>query len=591
MNRPENDSLGVQLLSRFSGLILLIGFSATLFLVYGAGLAVATNSNRLSDWLPANLPESVELKQFDAWFGDGHFVIVSWDGCKLDRDAEPWDSSSDDPRLERLAAWLIEQDAADDTHFIKKVVTSRTLLRTLTEAPMNLPPADAIGRLTGSVIGKEGLACVIVFLEDFPTEKLREAIGFWNPRWIDRFSSASEDSQGLLFRAVKSCQIPLASAHLGGRPIDNLAINEEGQRTFVRLAGYHADAIVLAMPSLIDVLTISGAIHLVNYYRVAVEASGMRTAVARALAMGMKPVTLCRMTTAFGLLSLFASDLTPIRRFGIFSALGMALMLVALFLVLPAALQFISRKDGFQRRSQRITPQWNNHKVRSRPVQPSMAPSTRQQRWKTAWVRRMIRHHRGIGIASLVGLTVLSFGLPKIRTSVDLLKLFDARTRILADYRWIEENLDNLVPLEVLVRFDSRSMRDESAGSDENLTILDRARIVAEVRNAIDTQFGEHGQQVMSTPMSAIAFIPDLPTTNRSASGVVNRQVLTRKLQNGRSALVESGYLRIDPESQDELWRIRLRVAAFKGVDFGALAAAVLEKVSPINADANVKLE
>lgn len=632
-NCPEQDSWGVRLLSRFSGFILVAGLLATPLLVYWAGLAVGTNSNRISDWLPANLPESVELKQFDAWFGDGNFVVVSWDGCQLDMDSEPGDSSGDDPRLQQFATLLSEQDATENTQFIKKVVTSRTLLRTLTDEPMNLPRADAIRRLTGSVIGKEGQACAIVFLGDFPTEQLRDAIGFWNPRWIDRFSGAAESSQGLLFRVMKSCEIPLTSAHLGGPPIDNLAINEEGQRTLVRLAiaagglglllswwslrsirltlivfccgilstcgataaiwvsGHHADAIVLAMPSLIYVLTISGAIHLVNYYRIAVEESGTRTAAARAMAMGMKPATLCSMTTALGLLSLFASDLTPIRRFGIFSALGMGLMLVALFLLLPAALHFFGRKDGFQRRSKQLARQSKSQKSRSKPTRRSVPSLTRGQRWKTAWVRRMIRHHRGIAMASLVGLVVLSLGLPRIRTSVDLLKLFDGRTRILADYHWLEENLGYLVPLEVLVRFDSRIMHNvESTSSDGSLTMLDRARIVAEVRNAIDSQFGELGQQVISTPMSAIAFIPELPAKTRSVSGVVRRRVLDSKLETGRPALIESGYLAIDPESHDELWRISLRAAAFKEIDFGVLATDVREAVSSIIANVNTEI-
>lgn len=628
VNAPELDSWGVRVLSRFSGLILVAVLLAAPLLVYWAGRAVGTNSNRVSDWLPANMPESVELRKFDAWFGDGNFLIVSWDGCHVDMESEPEDSSGDDPRLQQFAELLTEQGAAEDTRFIKKVVTSRTLIRTLTDEPMNLPRADAIDRLTGSVIGQEGQACAIVFLGEFPTEQLRDAIGFWNPRWIDRFSGAAESSQGMLFRVMKSCDIPLASAHLGGPPIDNLAINEEGQRTLVRLAiaagglglllswwslrsirltlivfscgilstaaataaiwlsGHHADAIVLAMPSLIYVLTISGAIHLVNYYRIAAEESGTRTAAARAMTMGMKPATLCSVTTALGLLSLFASDLTPIRRFGIFSALGMGLMLVSLFVLLPAALHFFGRKDGFRSKSTRLARQ--SQKARSKPTRGSEKATTWGRRWKTAWVRCMIRHHRSIGIASLVGLVVLSLGLPRIRTSVDLLKLFDGRTRILADYHWLEENLGYLVPLEVLVRFDSRIMHDaESTDSDDKLTILDRARVVAEVRDAIDSRFGEAGQQVISTPMSAIAFIPELPGKTRSVSGLVRRRVLNSKLESGRSALMESGYLAIDPETQDELWRISLRAAAFKEVDFGVLASEVRGVVEASVAEVN----
>ncbi len=43
------------------------------------------------------------------------------------------------------------------------------------------------------------------------------------------------------------------------------------------------------------------------------------------------------------------------------------------------------------------------------------------------------------------------------RTSIDLLELFDSRARILQDYRWIEANIGRLVPLEIVVRFNSDS--------------------------------------------------------------------------------------------------------------------------------------
>ena len=53
------------------------------------------------------------------------------------------------------------------------------------------------------------------------------------------------------------------------------------------------------------------------------------------------------MTTAIGLLSLCASDLTPIRKFGAYSALGIMLVLAVLFVYLPAALQIwpIKRRE------------------------------------------------------------------------------------------------------------------------------------------------------------------------------------------------------------------------------------------------------
>ncbi len=650
---------------RYAVLVLAIFVIATPVLVYSAGRAVGTNSNRLSDWLPANLEETVALEKFNAWFGDGHFVVVSWDDCKIDLTTDPADNSGDDPRLARLLNMLVptpvvakerlemsehslevsgrqridrwvaefendlvknEVEASpslegapsqvDCELYFKKVITSRTLLQTLTAEPHGVPKAEAVRRLMGSVIGREGQACAIVFLQDHSIDHLRAAIGFRRSRWIDR-----NVPQGVLYRALQACDVPLNIAHLGGPPIDNLSINEEGQRTLARLGlaagalglvlawwslrsvmltlivfycgiistcgataaiwltGCHADAIVLAMPSLIYVLTISGAIHLINYYRKAVQIDGIVGAAGRAIKMGFRPAALCNITTALGLLSLFSSDLTPIRRFGMFSALGMVLMLIVLFLLLPAALELFGKRTAFG-----LT-------CKVKEIDLDQAGDGRGSRMISRWARWLIRHHRLVCISSLLVLVGLGGGVGKIHTSVDLLKLFDSETRILSDYRWLENNLGNLVPLEVLVRFPADTLETPGAEKrDGQLKMIQRVEVVDRIRTQIDYRFGDAGEQLISPAMSGIAFMPKLPREQRSTSSVMQRTVLNKKLYQSRNALADSGYLKIDPVTGDELWRISLRVAAFKNVDFGRMAEDVRRLVDPLLQQANEKL-
>ncbi len=626
--------------------VLLVFMIATPVLFYCAARSIGTNSNRLADWLPANLEETLALEQFNAWFGDGQFVILSWDGCRVDTSADQSDVS-DDPRLARLADILVRNyppvpdeleligptnfDATTEsfspaelsilndpqrTRYFQKVITSRSLLDTLTTAPLNLSRSEAIKRLTGTVLGSEGQACCVILLKDFPTEELRNAIGFRKARWID-----SASSQGLLFRALAACDIPLDRAYLGGPPIDNLSINEEGQRTLVRLGfaagglglllawwslrsvsltlivflcgiistcgataaiwltGCHADAIVLAMPSLIYVLTISGAIHLVNYYREAVQKNGTAGAAGRALAAGYKPAALCSVTTALGLLSLFASDLTPIRRFGIFSAIGMIQMLIVLFLLLPAALEVFGRRRAFGFLAS------SDHEQAS--------GNGAIERWAERWAYWVIGHYRSIGIAGLILMIGLSCGIGRVHTSVDLLKLFDAETRILADYHHLEDSIGNLVPLEVLVRFDSAAIAVPGQNQkpvDGTLSMLDRAQVVDAIRGKVYAKFGHEGEQLISPPLSAITFLPALPKGNRGTSAVIRNRVTNQRLEESHAALIDSGYLAVDAATRDELWRISLRVAAFKNVDYGLFAEEVKSVVDPFVAEVSARV-
>ena len=98
------------------------------------------------------------------------------------------------------------------------------------------------------------------------------------------------------------------------------------------------------MPAVVYVLGLSGAVHIVNYYRDAVEEFGVAGAPERAVAHGWKPCTLPAITTAMGLASLCTSELTPIWKFGAFSALGVVGTLILLFTYLPAALETWPRK-------------------------------------------------------------------------------------------------------------------------------------------------------------------------------------------------------------------------------------------------------
>ena len=72
--------------------------------------------------------------------------------------------------------------------------------------------------------------------------------------------------------------------------------------------------------------------------RDAIGEHGMEGAPERALSHSWKPQLLCNVTTGIGLASLGLSDLEPIRKFGLYSAAGMLMTLVFLFLFLPAAL-------------------------------------------------------------------------------------------------------------------------------------------------------------------------------------------------------------------------------------------------------------
>lgn len=620
---------------RWGWLILIASLTCVPFAFYGAGKAIQSNVNKVEDWLPANFPETKELAWFRENFISDQIILVSWEGCKLGENPE-LGGEGDDPRIAKLAALVAakvrkpnEIDAAEDEKFFTDVSTGRQLLEKLTTGAHPLAYADAIDRLKGSILGPDGRqTCVIVSLDPKTTAKLKPILGRGQMRIF-----RPNLPPGVLRRLIDEAGISDSELHLGGPPVDNISIDEEGERTLVRLAGLSGllglalawwslrsvvltmivfgcavtsaaaslamiwatketvDAIVLSMPSLVYVLAISGAVHFVNYYKDAVQVGGLWGSTERAVIHALKPALLGSTTTALGLLSLCASELTPIRKFGIYAASGVMILTLVLFLLLPAALHLI----GYAKRWV-VSEDPDDLKRAAVGAGSQQVEDTNLEKLWASVASFIVRNHFAVATACILFVAMVGFGLTRTRTSINLLELFDSQARILKDYRWLEKNLGMLVPLEIVIEFDSNSLAKTSEsrpGQTEQddvqavedatrLTFLERMETTVQIQESIRNQFGENGSKIVGRSMSAATFAPSLPAQDKSSVGFIKRIAYNKALESKRDELISSGYLRIDKTTGAELWRISLRVAAFQGVDYGQFVHELRAAVSPI---------
>ncbi len=443
----------------------------------------------------------------------------------------------------------------------------------------------ALERLKGALYGQDGKqTCIMLTLSEPAKRDLRRVIGR---------ALMGRPLGRLLQIATVDCGISEEELKLGGPPVDNVAIDEEGQITLTRLillsavvgvglslflvrsiritcmlffiggltalsslafvwwSGGTVDAIMMSMPSLVYVLGISGGLHLVNYYRETVEEKGLDGAPGRMLKLGWKAASLCSITTALGLISLYTSTLTPIRNFGTYSALGVMFTLVLLFTFLPAALQL-----------------WPPR----RPGEITAAGKARSQQHNTfeKGVERAFEKLGGFiirrwGLVTLGCVLVIagcSLGLFRIETSVHLIKFFDRDAKIIRDYSWLEANLAKLVPMELVVRVRPELIRatrpagqapEAEAPSDAEarrqrlqLDFLERMEIAARIQDAVARQLGRQGQGVVGQAMSVPTFAPDLPPAGYSTLRDPIRSVMNRKLELHRNEYLATDYLRID---------------------------------------------
>ena len=530
--------------------------------------------------------------------------------------------------------WYYEDPSRLNARLFKSVTTGPSILSQLTAADgkLNISREQAHERLRGVLFGPDDeQTCIMVTLTEAGKADPRgvvgrgmlgkergaildvaEASGVQAPRAPPAMPSFLAK---LFFEEEAPSTDPML--RLGGPPVDNAAIDEEGQITLARLLGLslavglglswfcfrsinitmlvflvggfsavmsvgivywtgsQLDAVLMSMPSLVYVLGISGAVHVVNYYRESVTDHGIETAPDNAVKLGFWPCAMAAFTTSLGLISLASSNIVPIRKFGCYAAIGVIATLVLLFTFLPAGLEM-----------------WPPRRYLKRSAGEHGPASAIERFLDSFWQavgRFVIKNHQFVATASIIGILVGAYGLTKTDTSVELLKLFDSKAKIIEDYEWLEANLGKLVPMEIVVRvspdlFDPSAVDapdDEFVETRTGMDFLERMEIAKYVALEIDNVFGETGTDELSRPMLAATFAREPPKKNSMfARGA--RKHMAGELEENRQAYVDADFLRTDPVDQHELWRISLRLAALDGIDFGDFVQKIQRVVEPV---------
>jgi uncharacterized protein len=567
---------------RFSRWILIAAALLFPVLLYGAQKASQTNRNDVKDWLPSNFQETSDFQWFQSSFENVTNVLVTWEGCTLD-----------DPRLAEFARVLMRPDAtgsADSRPLFTKVITGPEVLAQITNPPVNVPRDQALARLKGLFVGNDlKQSCAIVSLSRAGQDDLHRTLAV--------LYAAAEEATGL----------PRRQIHMGGPPVDNVAIDDEGQKTLrvlivisglvglclswtcmrsfkltalvfcagvysaalslalVYYTGGKMDAVVYSMPPVVFTAALSGAIHIINYYRnVVLETGRDAGAAGRALQRAWIPCLLSAGTTAIGLGSLYMSHLVPIKTFGMYAGVGVIAMLGLLYLCVPAALHLWPPKF---------------------PDTMGDNPSTRRgasivHRAGDWFAHKVVDHYGFVYVAFAVVALSCFWGISRIQTSVSIRNLFSPDAEIIQNYGWLQKELGGLVPMEVVVRFDQRTCP---------LNFLERLELIERVQQRISA-FDR-----VNSVMSAWTFMPstsetgDIPKAGRMFSALeriairnrerTRRRIFNSQLEQQRGEYQLQDYLaEVDDE---ELWRVSIRLSAIGNIDYGDFVDDIKTEVEP----------
>ncbi|MEM1069935.1 MAG: MMPL family transporter, partial [Planctomycetota bacterium] len=470
--------------------------------VWGSQIALQSMFNAPFRWVDYETPALEQFNDFLSEFGTVEYVLVSWPGGTLE-----------DARYEQVAEALRraqeDRESNGQPKLVSNVLSGYSLFQTLTSPPADLSRRAALTRMYGSLVGEDGeTTCLVVALSDAGSKLRRES--------IEHVLEVVEQELGLERDDLK----------LAGPPVDGLAIDDESvasMQTYsgpaialsfvlcclflrslwltlpimligslgqaaslaaVYYLGITMNAVLIVLPPLVFVLAVSAGVHLVNYYYEEIDTSDhIDGAISRSLAKARGPCFMAAITTAIGLMSLTISDVEPVRIFGAVAAAGVIVSVALLFLIVPGAMQKRAMRERATHK--RAWFGWLRPLSLSLPSpRGGFAPRAGAIIWRSALF---------VTVVGLLLLVIGSVGLYWIRSSISVVSLLDEDNQAMQDFRWFEENIGPLIPVEVVIRFDESS----------DLDALQRLELIRVIQ-----------RQLRETPasggwMSVASFLPD----------------------------------------------------------------------------------
>jgi len=555
------------LLSRFAPFVVAAFLLGSPVLFFGAVKAVGTNSNRVLDWLPRSFEETRRLLWFVDRFGSDELLAAGWPDCSIDA-----------PQVEQFVRLARERKQDASVPVFREVTSGLHVLEELTKPPLSLPDAIAKQRMSSWILGPDETAtCIIARIQPdsdgnydrvgayqclqeiaaevgVPADDLRIAGPTANKFAIDEAGSKWMVQMGLA-SMLTGCFLAWVCLRAWW---DVLAIflaallASAASLAIVFFSGYKMDSVLMTMPALVFVLTTSGGIHLTHYLREGLREVSSENAPLFAIRIGWLPCTLACLTTMIGLGSLAVSRVTPVIRFGVFSAIGVVVCLVFLLSFWPCLSLLLAKARPKKRTANLGENEW---------WEPLFRFATR--RWATV-----------LGVAALV-FPLLILGLAKTNASVHIKDLLPKASHLLASYGWLQEKIGPLVPVEVVVSF------PEDAALSADKAMVSRAAMVEALRQRIEKL------EMSGGCIAATTFAPELPL-GAGGRNLMLRRVVGRHLAKNRDRLVEVGFLKDDTSGEHplSLWRISTRVSSEQS-DYSVFLGELEQTVKDYLAEAN----
>jgi len=571
------------------GIFLLVAMAVSA--IMHSSSAIATLRNLPAEWLPDSVEAKIDFQHFIEQFHVTDLVMVSWPGASLESEslasvtellrplsAEAAVQSAGEEAFASSDEWVNEfyenvRQLSGSPTPIDWVRSGRELVDSLVSPPVSRSEANAIARLSGTMIGPDGTqTCMVISLGPSTFNVHRELLPILRSAIARRVElsvedvalvggpvdGAAVDQESILsierfsvpssIVAAVLCYLCLRSLPLTLAIVAVAWVGEGWVLACVYYSGHAMNAVLIVLPPLVFVLTVSAGIHLSNYYLDIMRESpspDRGEAAVQAMKNGLRPCLFATGTTMVGLLSLLLVRLEPVRVFGMIASIGVAATLGLLFLILPQAMCLVRPRLRSEAQD------------RTSPIDN--------------WISAGLRRWRRVIMLFTIVVVIVGWGLGSIDTSVSVPAMFPIDSDLRRQYAWFEENVGATATGDLLLIFPADTTSDALA----------RLELATQVHRAVlDTG-------VVGGALSAATFVPPISQSS-SFAATAARGAIRGQLRDPESSLFRLGYLAKDLES--ETWRITFRLFQADDANFGSRLSTIEHVAQGVIAASSIKV-
>jgi uncharacterized protein len=202
--------------------------------------------------------------------------------------------------------------------------------------------------------------------------------------------------------------------------------------------GVEMSVISNMMPVVLIATGTAYGIHMIAKYAEDVTSEAEKTAqITDALSEVGIPILLAGVTTLVGFLTFGGSYLTAITQFGLFSAFGVGAAMLLAITFLPAVLSFL--------------------KVPSQRQQEHQTEHHLFVKWMDALGNVVLRYEKWIVAGSLIIVVLAAFGIPRIKTEVNMIEFFPEASDIRRSDKLMQQYFGGSTPIQMLVQGDLKN--------------------------------------------------------------------------------------------------------------------------------------